>query len=268
MKNINFSNGLSSRKQSIARHFSQANDYDKHASIQRQVCQLLLANIANQQQDSVVEVGAGSGQMTRLLANSIQSNEWTINELCAKQFPILQSILPTANIVIGDAETINMGVAHSLIISANAVQWFDDPLNFIKRAYQCLQPGGQLLFNTFTPNNFLQIKALTGQGLNYPMIKAWQTALEESEFERIQLSTHRFELTFPNPYAVLKHMQLTGVSTNQTTASVTDRPFTWTKSRLQNFETAYCTQFSTQNIRGEPCVTLTYEVLIINAFKP
>lgn len=76
---------LSTRKQTIARHFAQANDYDQHAHIQQHICQHLLNCIAHQSQDSVLEVGAGTGQLTQLLAATLQSKRWIINELCAQQ---------------------------------------------------------------------------------------------------------------------------------------------------------------------------------------
>lgn len=271
------SDEISVRKQTIARHFAQASDYEQHANIQQQVCQLLLASIAHHRQDSVLEIGAGTGQMTRLLAAHLQSKHWIINELSDRQSPSLQSLLPSAHpsakIAMGDAEIIDLGDTHSLIISANAVQWFDEPLSFIQQSAHRLQAGGQLLFNTFTPNNFLQIKALTGQGLAYPTIEAWRLALDNAGFEEIQLSTQRFELPFARPYDVLKHMKLTGVSTNQTqaqtptTTSLKTQPFMWTKASLQQFEADYWQQFGMQNANGQPCVNLTYEVLIVNAFK-
>ena len=207
---------LSTRKQTIARHFATASDYDQHAHIQAQICQHLLALIARTKQDSVFEIGAGTGQMTRLLSENVQSKHWFINELCSERAAILQSIVPTANIMIGDAETIELSkgsnsinpslIEHSLIVSANAVQWFDNPLSFVKQSAQRLRAGGQLVFNTFTPDNFLQIKQLTGQGLHYPTINEWQSALEIAGFENIKLSTQRFDVPFTNPYAVLKHM--------------------------------------------------------------
>lgn len=268
MKNIEPYHGLSSRKKTIAHHFANASGYDQHASIQQQVCELLLAKIANTYQVSVLEVGAGTGQMTRLLARNIDSRQWIINELASKQLPILQKILPTARLIFGDAENLDLGLNHGLIVSANAVQWFDNPLGFIKQSYERLASGGQLLLNTFTPNNFLQVKALTGQGLKYPTVNDWQSALITSGFECIELSTHRFDLPFSNPYAVLKHMQLTGVSTNHTIDATSATPFRWTKSRLQQFEREYWQQFGAKNTNGEPCVNLTYEVLIISAVKP
>ncbi|WP_413520249.1 methyltransferase domain-containing protein [Psychrobacter glacincola] len=264
---------FSPRKKNIARHFATADDYDQHAKIQQQVCHDLLNNIVYTQQKSVLEIGAGTGQMTRLLAANIKSQHWVINELCAERTAILQSILPTANILIGDAESIQLSVDSnlldsSLIVSANAVQWFDNPLNLIKQSARYLQAGGQLLFNTFTPDNFLQIKQLTGQGLHYPTISEWQSELKEAGFEKIELSTQRFDVSFTTPYAVLKHMKLTGVSTNRTQEQSSNRqPFIWNKSSLKQFEQDYWQQFSALDQEGQSCVNLTYDVLLVSAFK-
>ena len=269
MKTLATPDNFSARKQTIARHFANASDYDQQANIQQQVCQYLLDNLAHTKHDSVLEVGAGTGQMTRLLAAHIQSQHWLINELCAEQAATLQSIVPNADIAIGDAETMDFEGEHSLIISANAVQWFDNPLSFVAQSARRLQAGGQLLFNTFTPNNFWQIKHLTGQGLYYPDIDEWQLALVSAGFEIVKLSTQRFELPFASPYAILKHMKLTGVSTNRTQVNTSNTPpFMWTKARLQQFESDYWQHFSAQDDAGQPIVHLTYEVLIVNAFKP
>jgi len=212
------------------------------------------------------------------LAANIQSQHWIINELCSERKTILQSILPTAKILIGDAENIQLStdfnsinpnlIEHSLIVSANAVQWFDNPLSFAKQSAQRLRAGGQLVFNTFTPDNFLQIKQLTGQGLHYPAISDWQSALEVAGFENIKLLTQRFDVPFANPYAVLTHMKLTGVSTNQTQEqSNNGKPFTWTKARLKQFEQDYWHHFSESDNNEQYHVNLTYDVLIVSAFK-
>lgn len=269
MTTLSTATHFSTRKQIIARHFASARDYDQHANVQQIVCQYLLDNISHTKQSSVLEIGAGTGQMTRLLAEQIHSHHWLINELCSEHTATLQSILPTAEIIVGDAETIGLAENHSLIVSANAVQWFDDPLSFVAQSARRLQPGGQLVFSTFTPNNFLQIKTLIDQGLLYPSIEAWQLALNKAGFIDCQVTTQRFDLWFTRPYEVLKHMKLTGVSTNQTQIQSNNTPpFTWTKTRLQQFEQAYWQQFSVKDEEGKLGVSLTYEALIVSAFKP
>ena len=270
---VTYATHLSLRKQIIARHFACAREYDQHATVQQQICQHLLTQIRSPHHHSVLEVGAGRGQLTRQLATHIQSPHWSINELSHTQVPHLQAILPTATILTGDAETQDLGAQHSLIVSASAVQWFDDPIRFVQQSATRLQAGGQLLFNTFTPDNFLQIKALTGQGLYYPPIKAWRDALDQAGLNTLEVSTQRFEVAFATPFLVLKHMQRTGVSTNKTQpaqhakSAQAPTPFRWSKARLAQFEREYWQHFSGTD-QGAPCVYLTYEALIINAIKP
>ena len=253
---------LSSRKQRIAQHFAHATHYEQHARIQQQVCQQLLTRINNPTPARVLEVGAGSGQLTRLLKTQLTTQAWHINDLTEAARPTLRELLPDATLYIGDAETMPLGADYDLIISASAIQWFDNPLSFVTQSSARLNTGGQLLFSTFTPNNFMQIKTLLGQGLHYPSILEWQQTLNDAGLTDIELHTERFELHFDSPYSVLKHMKLTGVSTN-----TSDAPFVWNKARLAQFIEEYWAAFGQQDTANNDCVPLTYEVLIISAKK-
>lgn len=250
-----------SRKKTIAQNFANAINYDRHAIIQHKICKLLIEQIACRNQSRLLEIGAGTGQLTKLLAQNVDCDDIVINELADCQRDTLQAILPKASIIMGDAETLDFGQNFSLIISANAIQWFDKPLSFIESSYLRLISNGQLLFNTFSPEHFLQIKALTGQGLNYPSKNDWQERLTQAGFSQIQITTKRFDLSFSNPMAVLRHMKLTGVSTN-----CPKQAFIWNKARLFEFQTNYQKQFFNPNESSE--VMLTYEALIISAVKP
>jgi trans-aconitate methyltransferase len=44
-------------------------------------------------------------------------------------------------VAIGDAETMNLGDAHSLIVSANAVQWFDNHTGIVERRMDACNLG-------------------------------------------------------------------------------------------------------------------------------
>ncbi len=303
MTNTRMDSPLSTRKQNIAQHFTNADNYNHYATVQANICDILVSKINQPHQNAVLEIGAGQGQLTQKLSQQITADSWHINELCAEHKNRLQTILPQAHIHIADAEhlnpilsrlTKNSPIANqqttskkelfSLIISASAVQWFDQPLGFIAQSAEALQTGGQLLFNTFTPNNFKQIRQLTGKGLDYPTIEQWENQLIRHNFEIIEISTHLYELEFDSPLAVLKHVKQTGVSVN------TDKSFQWTKSSLVKFIEDYQRLFSVNNENNENQnaknqntatqdttsqnaesktnkVILSYEALVVNAVK-
>lgn len=277
---------LTARKQLIAQRFSLAQSYDDHAFIQQEVCEQLVALVLNPHQASVLEIGAGSGQLTRLMVQTLHSEHWLINELCQAHAPTLQQIITSATLHIGDAESSpyndissldagldyglgnGLGKNHSLIISANAIQWFDSPLGLIAQAASQLRSGGQLLFSTFTPEHFHELKTLTGQGLHYPSERDWRAELDKFGFTTHYCAPYRRTLTFATPYEVLRHLKATGVTAiapkshaNQDNAS--QSPF-WNKQRLAEFEQRYREQFATND--GQ--VTLTYEALLISAQLP
>ncbi|CAM4027672.1 methyltransferase domain-containing protein [Psychrobacter arenosus] len=285
---------LTARKQLIAQRFSLAQSYDEHAFIQQEVCEQLVALVLNPHQASVLEIGAGSGQLTRLLAQTLQSEHWLINELCQTHAQTLQQIIPNATLHIGDAECSpysdisrldagldyglgnglgnglgkGLGKNHSLIISANAIQWFDSPLGLIAQAAGQLRSEGQLLFSTFTPTHFHELKTLTGQGLHYPSEHDWRAELDKFGFTTHYCAPYRRSLTFATPYEVLRHLKATGVTAIAPTShpdqdKMAQAPF-WNKQRLAEFEQRYREQFATSD--GQ--VTLTYEALLISAQLP
>ncbi len=84
--------------------------------------------------------------------------------------------------------------------------------------------------------------------------------VKKNNFTILEISTHQYKLTFDSPYNVLKHIQKTGVSVNNTD---NQDNFVWTRSSLQQFYDDYRRLFS-DNLGN---VTLTYEVLLISAYK-
>lgn len=255
---------LSNRKQIIAHHFSRADEYEKHALIQKKTCQILIDKIDQLTQHSVLEIGAGSGQLSRLLVQKITADRWQFNDLCATHFAKLSNLVEGAKVSIGDAETLDLGHDHSLIVSANTVQWFDNPLSFIKQSSRRLAKNGQLLFNTFTPQHFLQLRTLTHQGLHYPTPQAWRDQLHKHGLDLIELAIFTEDLHFDFPYQVLQHIKKTGVSVKGIQRSPkSQKDFSWNKASLHAFDQAYRHAFSTP----EGKVVLTYETLLINARK-
>ncbi|PJG83667.1 malonyl-ACP O-methyltransferase BioC [Caviibacterium pharyngocola] len=250
---------LTHNKDRICRCFSQAlTTYDEQAQAQQQInrrlTDILLAQGARQFA-RLLEIGCGTGQLTRLLCAELQVEQWHLNDLCRTE-PQIAEILHGQDyrFYCADAEHYTFPAQYDLIVSASAVQWFDDPLDFVTRSRALLKPDGYLLFSTFAPQNLAEIRALTSVGLNYPHLQQWQDALQK-DFKVLHLQQQNIRLIFSSPLAVLQHLKATGV-----TAVGQGH---WTKTQLQQFSQDYRHNFA--DSAGK--VRLTYQPIFVLAQK-
>lgn len=249
-------------KQRVRRRFEKAlSTYDQHASAQQRINRRLLAmlmtEIGTAPLSQVLEIGCGSGDLSRLLADNLHAKHWLFNDLSPLCAGVLNTLPPllSAEFIAGDAEQLSAQFTEppiELLASASTVQWFDQPLGFIDHAAALLRPDGYLLFSTFLPDNLHEVRSLAAGGLHYPTLTEWQQRLSH-HFDVLAIEHAPIVLSLASPHAVLKHLQATGV--------------TATASRLKNrgdvlrFYRDYHTQFSD----GNDGVTLTYAPLLVLA---
>ncbi|MDO5651579.1 MAG: malonyl-ACP O-methyltransferase BioC [Moraxella sp.] len=247
-------------KQRIGEHFAKAlTSYEQHAlaqkRINRHLCQML-TDSGQGQFRAVLEIGCGTGDLTRLLAHHYQIQAWCLNDLNAEAIAHTARTLScdTVKCIAADAEQIDqrlpLAQQFDLWVSASTVQWFHQPRRFVELARQGIKPNGWLLFSTFLPSNLSEIKQLTDVGLNYPSSEEWQQWLQP-HFELIRQEQPSIVLWFDTPREVLRHLQATGVTA--TNRSV------WTKGRLQAFYEQYTQQFG----RADGKVSLSYAPLLM-----
>ncbi|WP_320159400.1 MULTISPECIES: malonyl-ACP O-methyltransferase BioC [unclassified Acinetobacter] len=237
-------------KSLIAQRFAKAGQsYTEQAVIQKKICQhlcqLMQASCPKHLPD-ILEIGCGSGNLTQQVAANFQVEQWHLNDLYPQVQPHFQSDLPI-QWMIGDIETLTLPQHLDAIVSSSAVQWMTDLSVLLARCHAALKRQGWLCFSTFGPDNFTEIKQLTGQGLQYWSIDDWRQQLEQLNFEIVELSQQYFYMQFETPKAVLKHIKATGV----TGTSVQQQR--WTKQSLTEFYHRY-QQFQLEN----GLYTLTY----------
>ena len=133
--------------------------------------------------------------------------------------------------LIGDIEQLELPSELDAVISSSALQWMTDLPALLQRIYDALKPKGYLGFSTFGENNLIEIKQLTGQGLNYYSLEALQQQLQENGFEILLIQQAYKQAYFDHPKSVLQHLKATGV-----TATAQHR---WTKQTLQQFYQDY-----------------------------
>ncbi|KXX69705.1 malonyl-ACP O-methyltransferase BioC [Flammeovirga sp. SJP92] len=239
-------------KQKVASRFGKnVGTYDKEAFIQKEITNELYKEIVKRETHfhKAFEIGCGSGFLTKQIEKNI-SGDYIVNDLdplCTHQ---LLREFPRLQFKVGDIENIPLPQHLDLVISTSVLQWMEDIDALLKRIYNALEPEGHFAFSTFGPSNFLEIKALLNQGLEYLSMEEWKFLLQKNGFQLLDAWEWKEECLFDSGTAVLKHMKNTGVNGTAKNQKV------WNARILQRFNTEYQDHFSKNDK-----VTLTYHPL-------
>ena len=246
---------MSIDKALVAQRFAKAGQsYVEHAVVQKQISAQLFEYLkvyCPQNLASVLEIGCGSGNLTHLFQTHFQFEQLFLNDLYAdveQHFSTIQNIAW----LIGDIEQLTLPQSLDAVISSSALQWMTDLPALLQRIHDSLKPKGYLGFSTFGENNLIEIKKLTGQGLNYYSSEVLKQKLEESGFEIVFIEEEQKHLYFDHPKAVLQHLKATGVT-------ATAKSHRWTKQSLQQFYSDYQQFYDEQGFR------LTYHPIYVIA---
>jgi malonyl-CoA O-methyltransferase len=162
---------MAERTSRIAVAFSRAaSQYEAAASVQREVAQRLAARIERlplSPEPRVLEIGAGTGFLTRLLLDRIPGGQWLITDISAEMLAKCESAVrdPRVRFQVVDGERPLPG-PFDLIASNLALQWFDDVASAIRGLIASLAPGGLLVFSTLGGKTFQEWRKIhTGLGL-------------------------------------------------------------------------------------------------------
>ncbi|MBX7197912.1 MAG: methyltransferase domain-containing protein [Rhodospirillaceae bacterium] len=155
---------------SITSVFSAAADtYDAGAEFQRMIAEKLASKIKAlplPAQPKLLEVGCGTGVLTRALADQIPATlkaSWTITDIAAPMVArcerALGTALPGARFMVMDGTAPALAPGFDVICSSMALQWFEDPGRAIGRLSALLNRGGHLAFATLGLNTFEEWQA-------------------------------------------------------------------------------------------------------------
>ncbi len=211
--------------------------YNTHAVVQQDMA-IRLVDLAREwlptAHKKVLEIGCGTGLLTQELIKYFKVDNYLFNDLVdnaeAGLIPILKDKVQQYKFIGGDAEQIAFPDEVDCICSGATIQWVNKLAGFFQKLSRSLNDHGYMLLSSFGPENYREIRQLTGNGIDYKN-KEQIIAAATPEFELLAFDEWQQTIWFENPVQVLKHMRYTGVN------SVSH--CRWSKGQMKAFSAAY-----------------------------
>lgn len=153
-----------------ARFGARAGDYDRHAALQRTVAAGLAALLPARTAPRVLEVGCGTGLLSRHLLEHYPDGNLTLTDLSRDMLLRCRAALgrdsPSLSFALMDADEPDTRGSFNVIATSMTLQWLADPERALERLRRLLAPGGVLLYATLGRGTFPEWRdALTRAGL-------------------------------------------------------------------------------------------------------
>jgi trans-aconitate 2-methyltransferase len=122
--------------------------YDKFLREREQPFFDLLTLIEPVPEMYVVDLGCGTGKLTRLLHNTLQAPNTTGIDRSDRMLAVARSngVLAGLRFELGEIEAFSAEGEYDLIFSNAVFQWVRDHESLVSRLFSALKPGGQLAF--------------------------------------------------------------------------------------------------------------------------
>jgi malonyl-CoA O-methyltransferase len=150
-------------KERVRRAFSDAQDYDAHATVQRLSAQWLTDRINVMRLPmtaSIAEVGCGTGILSDMISRQIPFKRFLATDISDDMVERARKKLGHDDrfafaIVDGERpQPLGAPGTFDLICSNLAAQWFFDFPNSVRRLLELIKPGGCLLLSTLAADSF------------------------------------------------------------------------------------------------------------------
>ncbi|MGV3135919.1 malonyl-ACP O-methyltransferase BioC [Brevibacillus agri] len=262
------------------RFSNKAAFYEQYAIVQKEMANRLSAMvqtaIPRDAVASILEVGCGTGGLTRLIRSQYPHADYEAIDLAAGMIAQAQASLArlglTGSFYQADAEEwvwTQPAACKDLIVSGACFQWFFRPEQTIRGLCRLLAPNAPLYFSTFGPDTFCELHdsfahahASLGEkgvrhGLSFLSAEQWLSMLEAAGMSSLRATTQKVVLAYPGVSDFLHAVKAVGANASEDKSAGLGRR-RLLLAMMDYYERTY---------GGEHGVRVTYDLLYISGVR-
>lgn len=219
-------------KAAVARRFNRsALTYDSACRVQRSMAGRLMAALDQAVPARILELGCGTGYLTRLLAERYPGAAILAVDFAGRMVEVARHRVAGRRVefMVADAESAGFGSGWDLVISNATIQWFCTPAETLSRLGSGLSPGGRMLHSTFGPQTFGELRQVfaeaAGEAVGLPLRSAGGWAGIVGQAGLAAEARRRCELVrYPTAADFLRELQATGATWRPHSAGAVPAP--------------------------------------------
>ena len=113
--------------------------YDEFAQIQKIMAQKLVALIGKKEFSSILEIGCGTGVLTKECVKAFSFDRYLANDIVAECESFVKPLSSKINFSAGDITKLEINDKFDLVISNAVFQWFKVPETIVQNLHECLR---------------------------------------------------------------------------------------------------------------------------------
>jgi malonyl-CoA O-methyltransferase len=241
--------------------------YDQATPVQQGMAETLVrqaqARLAGLPVARILELGCGTGRMTRLLRQQFPAAVITAIDLSPQMVDFARNSTSDVTFIVADAESfvVDLPAHFDLVISNATAQWFEDAGTTLTRASKVLARRGLLAVSTFGERTFCELRTAFEQAYAatrmdpiqhlVPMrsLACWRQILADSEATADEIVSH-----FPSVIDFLHSIRAAGAVNSLAGSHFLSRRVL--RAMLARYPVV-------QSEAGPPTVPATYQVIYL-----
>jgi len=213
----------------IGQRFSAAAEtYDRHARPQLALAQSVVSMLPEIYPEQILELGSGTGQLTRLLLErfpEVPINAVDVAEKMIEHSRAKFKRFPQINWIIGDAQTYWGGDRYPLIVSSSALHWVSDLRKTCENIFQSMEPGGTFALGMMLQGSLKELHGLRKTiapektpELTLPTYGKTKACLQDAGFHLERRKHSEEEIIYSDAKAFLRAIHEQGVTGGKVSA--------------------------------------------------